>query len=232
MSLLAANLDRIEGQLRDACDRAQRDRDEVTLVAVSKRQRLEAVEEAAVLGVGVFAENYAQALCERMKALPDLNWDYVGHVQSNKAKYLVPGVRLIHSLSTSSGAEALSRRSERERVRTGVLVEVDTSESGPTKGSRTGASADDARELAARVVALPGLELRGLMAMPPPAQDPEDARPHFAQVRGLRDQLQDEFGRPLPELSMGMSGDFEVAVEEGATLVRIGTALFGPREGP
>ncbi len=230
MSLLAANLDRIEGQLRDACERAERGRDEVTLVAVSKRQPLQAVEEAAVLGVGVFAENYAQALCERMKALPDLNWDYVGHVQSNKAKYLVPGVRLIHSLSTSSGAEALSRRAEREQVRTRVLVEVDTSDAGAATGPRTGASAAEACDLASRVVALPGLELRGLMAMPPPSEDPEDARPHFAQVRGMRDQLQDELGQPLPELSMGMSGDFEVAVEEGATLVRIGTALFGPRD--
>lgn len=233
MSGMATRLDRIEERLRAACERVGRDRDQVILVAVSKRQPLEAVHEARALGVSVFAENYAQALRERMQAVPDASWDFVGHVQSNKAKYLVPGVRLVHSVSTASAARALSSRSERHDTRTKVLIEVDTSErSGDDDSARTGASEGDAAELVEQVVALPGIELAGLMALPPPASEPQQSRPHFERVRRLRDKLEDRLDRALPELSMGMSGDFEVAVEEGATLVRIGTALFGSRPAP
>ena len=233
MSEMGTRLDRIEERLRAACERVGRDRGQVVLVAVSKRQPLEAVQEAQELGVTVFAENYAQALRDRMAALPDAAWDFVGHVQSNKAKYLVPGVRLIHSVSTASAARALSSRAERHDTKAKVLVEVDTSpDAGEGTGPRTGASEAGARELMAEVATLPGLELRGLMALPPPAADPEESRPHFERVRRLRDRLEDELAHELPELSMGMSGDYEVAVEEGATLVRIGTALFGPRPGP
>jgi pyridoxal phosphate enzyme (YggS family) len=230
---MSINLDRIEGRLRAACERVGRDREQITLVAVSKRQPLEAVHEARVLGVEVFAENYAQALRERIEAIPEASWDFVGHVQSNKARYLVPSVRLIHSLSTASAARALSSRAERHHTNVVVLVEVDTSEdAGEGTGPRTGASAAEARELARTVRELPGIHLRGLMALPPRGASPEASRPHFERVTRLRDELEEDLGRPLPDLSMGMSDDYEVAVEEGATLVRIGTALFGQREGP
>ncbi len=235
MSDMALNLERIEDRLRAACERAGRDRAQVVLVAVSKRQPIEAVHEAKELGVAVFAENYAQALRDRMQAVPDAAWDFVGHVQSNKAKYLVPGVRLIHSVSTASAARALSNRAEREETMAAVLVEIDTARTagaGEGTSARTGASEGQAEELMGQVLALPGVDLRGLMALPPPAHDAEESRPHFQRIRQLRDRLEDRLEHELPELSMGMSGDFEVAVEEGATLVRIGTALFGDRPAP
>ena len=233
MSDLAERLERIEARLRAACERAGRGREQVVLVAVSKRQPIEAVHEARSLGLSVFGENYAQALRERMKAIPDASWDFVGHVQSNKARYLVPGVRLIHSVSTASAARALSARAVSRTTQARVLVEVDTAVgAGAGDGGRTGASEAQAEELCAQVRELPGIELKGLMAMPPHATAPEESRPHFERVRRLRDRLEDRLDTELKELSMGMSGDFEVAVEEGATLVRVGTALFGPRPGP
>ena len=237
MTEIAMNLERIEDRLRAACERVGRDRAQVVLVAVSKRQPIEAVHEAKELGVAVFAENYAKALRDRMAAVPDASWDFVGHVQSNKARYLVPGVRLIHSVSTASAARALSERADRAQSRVGVLVEIDTARAsrdgaGEGSGARTGLTEDDAEELMGRVLALPGVDLRGLMALPPPARDAEESRPHFRRVRQLRDRLEERLDQALPELSMGMSGDFEVAVEEGATLVRIGTALFGSRPAP
>lgn len=225
MSAIGDNLRSITARIRASSERAGRDPAGVVLVAISKRQPLERVDEARALGVRVFGENYAQDLAVRRDLFPDLEWHFVGHVQTNKARYLVPGVALIHSVAAPHTADALSARAVRAGTTVRVLVEIDTAGG----DGRTGASADEAPAVAAHVAGLPGLSLAGLMAMPAPADDPEDVRPAFASVRALRDRLRDALGLPLPELSMGMSGDFEVAVEEGATLVRVGTALFGPR---
>ena len=228
MSLLADNLARIQGAIRRAAERAGRDPAAVILLPISKRQPLERVREALALGVRVLGENYAQELLARRELFPDIEWDFVGHVQRNKARYLVPGVRLIHSVAAPRTADALSKRAVQVGASVRVLVEIDTAGG----GGRTGASLEAAPALVAHVAGLPGVELAGLMAMPAAAEDPEAVRPDFARVRTLRDRLQDELGIPLPELSMGMSNDFEVAIEEGATLVRVGTALFGPRPAP
>ena len=225
MSAIGDNLRSITARIRASSERAGRDPAGVVLVAISKRQPLERVDEARALGVRVFGENYAQDLAVRRDLFPDLEWHFVGHVQTNKARYLVPGVALIHSVAAPHTADALSARAVRAGTTVRVLVEIDTAGG----DGRTGASADEAPAVAAHVAGLPGLSLAGLMAMPAPADDPEDVRPAFASVRALRDRLRDALGLPLPELSMGMSGDFEVAIEEGATLVRVGTALFGPR---
>jgi len=228
MSVIADNLARIRGAIARAAERAGRDPGDVTLVPISKRQPLERVREALALGVRVLGENYAQELVARRELFPEVEWDFVGHVQRNKARFLVPGVRLIHSVAAARTAAALSKQAVKVGTNVQVLVEVDTS---GTAG-RSGASPEDAPAVAAHVAGLPGVELAGLMAMPAPAPDPEAVRPEFALVRALRDRLRDDLGLPLPELSMGMSNDFEVAVEEGATLVRVGTALFGPRPAP
>jgi len=219
------NLDHISARLRVAAERAGRDPDDVLLVAISKRQPLERVEEAMALGLRVFGENYAQELANRRGRYPDVEWHFVGHVQTNKARYLIPGVSLIHSVSAVRTADALAKRAVRLGVTVRVLVEVDTAGG----EHRTGASEADAPGIAAHAASLAGLELAGLMAMPAPTKEPEGVRPEFARVRMLAERLRDDLGLPLPELSMGMSNDFEVAVEEGATLVRVGTALFGPR---
>ncbi len=191
----------------------------VTLVAVSKTQPAEAIREAYAAGQRDFGENYAQEWREKADALADLadlRWHFVGGLQTNKVKYLAGRVWLVHAVDREELARELSRRFGQKGAVARVLLEVNTGGEA-TKGGCTPA---DAPALAAAVRALPSVELRGLMCMPPPEDDP---RPHFRTLRALRDRL------GLAELSMGMSGDWEVAVAEGATLVRVGTAIFGAR---
>jgi len=195
----------------------------VTLVAVSKTQPAEAVREAHAAGQRHFGENYAQEWRDKAAALadlPDLVWHFVGSLQTNKVKYLVgaepPRAAWVHTLDREELARELSKRAARAGVTVKVLLEVNVAR----EPQKAGCLPEEAGRLAAAARALPGLELRGLMCIPPAEGDP---RPHFRALRSLRDRL------GLADLSMGMSGDWEQAVEEGATLVRVGTALFGPR---
>jgi pyridoxal phosphate enzyme (YggS family) len=197
----------------------------VTLVAVSKTQPAEAIRQAYLAGVRDFGENYAQewkAKADALADLVDLRWHFVGSLQSNKVKTLVgraggvAGITYVHAVDREDLARELSRRFAAAGRPVRVFLEVNTGGEA-TKG---GCTPEEAPRLAEAVRALPAVELVGLMCLPPPGQDP---RPHFRTLRGLRDRL------GLAELSMGMSGDWEVAVAEGATFVRIGTALFGER---
>jgi pyridoxal phosphate enzyme (YggS family) len=195
----------------------------VTLVAVSKTQPAEAVRQAYAAGQRHFGENYAQEWRDKAAALadlPDLVWHFVGSLQTNKVKVLLgaepPRAAWVHTLDREELARELSRRAVQRGATVRVLLEVNVAR----EPQKAGCLPEGAERLAAAARALPGLELRGLMCIPPAEQDP---RPHFRALRALRDRLE------LPDLSMGMSGDWEQAVEEGATLVRIGTALFGPR---
>jgi pyridoxal phosphate enzyme (YggS family) len=191
----------------------------VTLVAVSKTHPAEAIREAYAAGQRDFGENYAQEWREKADALsdlPDLRWHFVGGLQTNKVKYLAGRVHLVHAVDREELARELSRRFGQKGAVARVLLEVNTG----GEATKSGCAPADAPTLAAAVRALPGIELRGLMCMPPPEDDP---RPHFRLLRELRDRL------GLAELSMGMSADWEIAIEEGATLVRIGTAIFGER---
>ncbi len=191
----------------------------VTLVAVSKTQPAEAIREAYAAGQRDFGENYAQEWREKADALADLadlRWHFVGGLQTNKVKYLAGRVWLVHAVDREELARELSRRFGQKGAVARVLLEVNTGGEA-TKG---GVAPADAPALAAAVRALPGVDLRGLMCMPPPEDDP---RPHFRLLRALRDRL------GLADLSMGMSADWEVAIEEGATIVRVGTAIFGAR---
>ncbi|HET8539413.1 MAG TPA: YggS family pyridoxal phosphate-dependent enzyme [Anaeromyxobacter sp.] len=191
----------------------------VTLVAVSKTPAAAAIREAHAAGQRDFGENYAQEWREKADALadlPDLRWHFVGGLQTNKVKYLAGRVHLVHAVDREELARELSRRAGQKGAVARVLLEVNTGGEA-TKG---GCAPADAPALAAAVRALPSIDLRGLMCMPPPEDDP---RPHFRLLRALRDRL------GLAELSMGMSADWEIAIEEGATIVRIGTAIFGER---
>jgi PLP dependent protein len=195
----------------------------VTLVAVSKTQPPEAVRQAHAAGQRHFGENYAQEWRDKAAALadlPDLVWHFVGSLQTNKVKLLVaaepPRTAWVHTVDREELAREISRRALQRGVSVKVLLEVNVAR----EPQKAGCPPEEVARLAAAVGALPGLELRGLMCIPPAEGDP---RPHFRELRELRDRL------GLPDLSMGMSGDWEAAVAEGATLVRIGTSIFGPR---
>ncbi len=191
----------------------------VTLVAVSKTQPPEAIREAYAAGQRDFGENYAQewrAKADALADLEDLRWHFIGGLQTNKVKYLAGRVAYVHTVDRVELARELSRRFAARGAVARVFLEVNVG----GEGSKEGCSPADAPTLARAVAALPAVELVGLMCIPPPADDP---RPHFRGLRELRDLLQ------LRELSMGMSADWRVAVEEGSTFVRVGTALFGAR---
>lgn len=191
----------------------------VTLVAVSKAHPAAAVREAYAAGQRHFGENYVQEWRAKMEALadlPEIVWHFVGGLQTNKVKYLVGKVALVHAVDREELAREIARRSAQRGVATRVLVEVNVA----GEASKSGCAPAEVPRLVEAVRALPGLELRGLMCIPPAEGDP---RPHFAAVRRMRDAL------GLSELSMGMSGDYPVAIEEGATIVRVGTAIFGER---
>lgn len=193
----------------------------VALVAVSKSQPVEAVRQAYRAGQRVFGENYVQEWrdkAESLADLPDLSWHFVGSLQTNKAKYLVGRVALIHTVDRLALGQEIARRSLQRGLVTPVLLEVNVG----AEATKSGCAPEEAPRLAEALRALGGVELRGLTCIPPPGEDP---RPHFRALRGLRDRL------GLAELSMGMSADYLEAVEEGATIVRVGTAIFGERPG-
>jgi len=191
----------------------------VTLVAVSKTQPARAIREAYAAGQRDFGENYAQEWREKADALadlPDLRWHFVGGLQTNKVKYLAGRVHAIHAVDREDLAREISRRFAQRGAVARVFLEVNTG----GEATKSGCAPDELERLAAAVRPLPSVALVGLTCIPPPGDDP---RPHFRLLRALRDRL------GLPELSMGMSADWRVAIEEGATVIRIGTAIFGER---
>ena len=212
-----AVVDRVER----ATAHARRAPGSVCLVAVSKLQPADAVRAAHAAGARVFGENYAQELRAKQEALADLapEWHFVGRLQRNKAKDMAGRTALVHSIDGLELAAALDHRAAAAGAVQRVLVEVNLAGE-TTKG---GVAPEALPDLLAAMAPLPALRCVGLMTMPPPAADPEANRPTFRQLAGLAARLS------LPELSMGMSDDFEVAIEEGATIVRVGTAIFGPR---
>ncbi len=217
---LEENFHAVEARLAAACARAGRPRDAVTLVAVSKLHPPEAVRLAFELGQRHFGENYAQELRDKHAALADcagLTWHAIGPVQPKNAKYVARAATVFHALESLEVAQALSRR--REGPPLACLVEVNVGQ----EASKAGVSLSDAPALVEQVRGLAQLEVVGLTAMPPLVEDAELNRPHFRAVAELARRL------GLAALSMGTTGDFEVAIEEGATLVRVGTALFGAR---
>jgi PLP dependent protein len=229
---VAENLAWIRERVEQAAGRAGRRAEEITLVGVSKTFPAEKIHEGYEAGLRHFGENRVQEWEEKRAPVADLpaTWHLVGHLQSNKAKR---AARLFHAVDSVDDVPLAQKldQAARERIaeegggRLRVLIEVRVSD----ESAKTGADEADLPALAEHVLALPNLELAGLMCIPPLLGDPETARPYFRRLRELRDRMSAQLKEPLPVLSMGMSYDFEVAVEEGATEVRVGTALFGSR---
>jgi pyridoxal phosphate enzyme (YggS family) len=229
MTQVAQNLALVNRRLADAAQRAGRDPAEVRLVAVSKKVAAARLSQAVAAGQRRFGENYVQEAKGKIAALgPGLSWHLIGSLQTNKAKEAVALFDLIHSVDRLKLAQALESAAARLGKVQAVLIQVSLA----GEASKSGAAPEAVPELLKAMAGLPHLKVAGLMTMPPWFADPEAARPFFRALRELRDRMRDLVGLPLPELSMGMSGDYEVAVAEGATLVRVGTAIFGARLNP
>ncbi len=225
---LQANLAAIRQRIAATCSSCGRDPKTVRLVAVSKLQPAAAISEAAAAGQHLFGENYVQELLAKQEELSaPLQWHFIGALQSNKVKYLKGKVGLIHSVDRFSLAQEISRQWGKAGEVANILIEVHLGD----ETSKAGVAAAEAEALVRQIAALPHLRIRGLMALPPYCDDPEEVRPYFRQLRQLAQQLAalNLPGVTMDELSMGMSHDFTVAIEEGATLVRVGTAIFGAR---
>lgn len=220
---VAAVRRRIEG----AAARSGRPGSAVTLVAVSKTMPVETVREAITAGATILGENRVQEARDKIAALGDAaEWHLIGHLQTNKAKLAVSLFDRIHSLDSIRLAQELERHAAEAGRRVRCLIEVNVG----GEDQKNGASEDALRPLLEAANGMPHILVEGLMAIPPFLPDPETIRPYFRRLRVLRDELGRQ-GFSLPDLSMGMTHDFEVAIEEGATLVRVGTAIFGPRQG-
>lgn len=223
---LAANVEAILQRLNAACDRAGRDPSSVQLMAVSKGHPPEAITAVAETGIRLFGESKVQEAKVKIPQCPgNLHWQMIGHLQSNKAKDAVHLFELIQSVDSLSLAKELNKRAEHMAKTLPILLEVNVA----GESSKFGYGPEYVLAELDELNALNRLELHGLMTIAPWSQDVERVRPFFRKLRELKERCEEKLGAPLPVLSMGMSGDFEVAIEEGSTLVRVGTAIFGER---
>ncbi len=216
----------IQSRMAAAATRAGRNPSDVELIAVSKTHPVEAIREARDCGLRLFGENKVQEARAKIPDAPaDLRWHLIGHLQSNKIRHALPLFEMIHSVDSLELATQINRIADELGLFPRILLEVNVA----GESSKFGFPPDKLCEQIEQIIALPRLQIDGLMTIAPYAEEPELSRPFFAQLRQLRDKLATEQHIPLTHLSMGMSGDFEVAIEEGATLIRIGTAIFGAR---
>lgn len=226
---LIKRIQAVKKRIEEAAVGCGRDPSTVRLVAVSKTIPVDLVREAIEAGLTVFGENYVQEAREKFNQLATspVSWHFIGHLQSNKAKYAVRLFDLIHSVDSLKLARELNKQAQKNAKIQNILIQINISR----ESTKSGADAETALDLLEKVCHLENLSVKGLMTMPPFFSDPEKARPYFSALRNLRDRIRKETPPEisLDELSMGMTGDFEVAIQEGATLVRIGTAIFGER---
>lgn len=223
---LAENLDAIRLRIEAACVRAGRDPTSITLLPVSKGQPPEAVRAVADLGPHVFGESKVQEARAKISLCPGrLRWHMIGHLQTNKCRDAVHFFEMIQSVDSLALAGEINKRCEQAAKTMAVLLEANIAGEASKFGYRPDALLNELEE----INALKRLEIQGLMTIAPWTQDPEKARAIFRRLRELKERCEQVLGAPLPHLSMGMSGDFDVAIEEGATIIRVGTALFGPR---
>ncbi len=227
---IATNYQQIVRRVHRACKRSGREPESVKIVAISKGQSPVKISDAVSCGINTLGESRPQEFREKQSLLADyhdINWHFVGHLQENKVRFVVGQCELIHSVDSLALADALANRSRKQGVCSSILLQVNVSR----EETKHGVLTDDAPEIVEKIMKIEGVELRGLMCMAPHVEHSEQVRPIFRQLRELSEQLNDEISDcSLDELSMGMSNDFEVAVEEGATLVRVGQAIFGPRD--
>jgi len=221
---LQANLEAVREAVRASTERASRDANTVALVAVTKTVPVERIREAIRLGLHTFGENRVQEAMPKMDEIgpAGVDWHLIGHLQTNKVKFVEGRFQMVQSVDSAALAEALDRRLQSALE---VLVEVNVAE----EPQKTGALPADLPAIAAVVASAGHLRLRGLMTIAPMVTHPERVRPIFRRLRALRDETSQQLGMPLPVLSMGMTDDYPIAVEEGATMLRLGRALFGPR---
>jgi pyridoxal phosphate enzyme (YggS family) len=227
MPSIADNLKRVREQIASAAAKSGRSADDVELVAISKTHLADKVREAVEAGQTLFGESRVQEARIKIPELPsNLRWHFVGHLQKNKIRHALPLFDMIHSVDSVDLAEDINRVGSEEGSHPRVLLEVNMA----GEGSKFGFSPEKVRNQMEELLALPRLSILGVMTIPPLAEDAEESRKYFVQLRELRDRLQTEFRVDLAQLSMGMTQDFPVAIEEGATLVRVGTAIFGERK--
>ena len=226
--MVRENLIKVQQKIDEACERSGRDPKEVTLIAVSKTKPIEMIEEAIDAGKTQFGENKAQEMKEKHDALPDdIKWHFIGHLQTNKVKYVVGRATLIHSVDSLHLAEAIEKESEKKNLVSDILIEVNVA----CEESKFGLKTDEVEKLVRDVAKLPHLRVKGLMTIAPFVENAEENRNIFRELKALSVDIAakniDNISMDI--LSMGMTGDYEVAVEEGATLVRVGTGIFGER---
>lgn len=229
MGRIADNLDYVESRIVEACKRSGRDRSEVTLIAVSKTKPVPDLEEARAHGTTVFGENKVQEIRDKTEVMgvDGLHWHMIGHLQANKVKYLIGVVEMIHSVDNVKLAEEIEKQAAKKDAVMDVLCEVNMA----GEESKFGLTPEAAMDFVKEISKLPHLRIRGLMTIAPYTEDPESNRVYFKGLRELKDRINAEQipGVQMDVLSMGMTGDYEVAIEEGATLVRVGTGIFGER---
>lgn len=221
-------IQRVEERIQQACSRSGRNRDDVTLVAVSKTFPAEYISGAYEKGLRIFGESRAQEFKGKVIGLPDdIEWHFIGHLQRNKIKYVLPYAHLVHSIDSIALAEAVSEYALKHALSVSVLMEVNTSE----EETKYGFSVQKAADAFLKINELPGLMLKGLMTIAPFVSEEKIIRASFERLRRIKEEVS-RFAQPenTAELSMGMSADFETAIEEGSTIIRVGTAIFGARE--
>ena len=227
MNSIAENLERVRSQIAGAAAKSGRSPDAVELVAITKTHPAEKVREAIEAGQSLFGESRVQEARSKIPELPsNVRWHFVGHLQKNKVRQALPLFEMVHSVDSLALAQDMNRIAEEEGLHPRALLEVNVA----GEGSKFGFSPEKLRDQMEELLALSRLSILGLMTVPPLTRESEVSRKHFAELRELRDRLQTEFRVDFAQLSMGMTQDFSIAVEEGATLVRVGTAIFGERK--
>ena len=228
MSMVVENLAEVEKHICEACARAGRSRDEVTLIAVSKTKPVSMIEELLPGGTRDFGENKVQERVDKYEVLPkDIHWHLIGHLQRNKVKYVVDKACLIHSVDSMRLAETISEEGVKKGVTVPVLIEVNVA----GEESKFGVTLEETEGLVREIAKLPSIQIKGLMTIAPYVEDPEENRVHFSRLKQLSVDIKNKNidNVSMDVLSMGMTGDYQVAIEEGATMVRVGTGIFGER---
>ena len=225
--MIAENLVEVRERISRAIQKSGREPDSARLITVSKQISVDRIEEARAAGAVVFGENKIQEAIPKIEQIgaEGISWHFIGHLQKNKIKFLDERFDLIHSVDSFELAEKIAKHYHSENRVQRILLQVNVS----GEAAKFGMEPKELEKQMAEFFQLQGIQVEGLMTIPPFDSDPENSRRHFSRLRELREQYEKQNGLPLNELSMGMSNDFEVAVEEGATLVRVGTAIFGPR---
>ncbi len=229
--MIRDNIRYVEKQIKDSCSKVGRKADEVTLISVSKTKPIEMLQEAYDAGSRDFGENKVQELVDKYEVLPkDIRWHMIGHLQRNKVKYIVDKVYLIHSVDSLRLAEEISKEAIKKQVDVNILVEVNVA----GEESKFGTDCEEAKKLVREISKLPNVHIKGLMTIAPMVNEAEENRTYFQGLKKLSVDINQENidNVTMDILSMGMTGDYEVAVEEGATMVRVGTGIFGERYYP